>query len=411
MGDYYTDQAEANRAWETADPATRSSDGATAIDPGRTRWITDINQINAYLRSVRNDPAFKLAVSRGEAGIESFLHERGYGIVPTEAKYDVESGEVKDKNWWDKNKHWAIPAMVMGGAIAAPVAAGALAGGGAPTAASGAVLPATVTGQAMSTLPAGASILGTTAGTTAATEAAAGGSILGRALTRDNILDGAGIVAGGIDAYNRNERSEDEIELARQRLQLQERELGQQNDQFGASHTRSNEQFGFSQGQNDRQFGANILQGNEQFGASHALRSKQFELDAPAQRLTTGVRGSMVANQSPVKAEWGGPGSGLSGGKVNFTGGHANPNLISADARALGNDVTHQALLSQLKHDDKVDYNPTNYTPGAGFTGTPYSPSQRPPILDVPPVPPGRRRTPNSILDPDNPETAILRGT
>jgi hypothetical protein len=198
-----------------------------------------------------------------------------------------------------------------------------------------------------------------------------------------------------------------QTEIQRQRLQLDERALGQQDDQYGQTNTRSNEQFGFQQGQADRQFGANILQGNEQFGASHALKSKQFELDAPAQRLTTGVRGSMVANQSPVKADWGGPGSGLSGGKVNFTGGHANPNLINADARALGNDVTHQALLSQLKHDDKVPYNPTAYTPGAGYTGTPYTPTERSPILDVPP-PPARRRMP-SILD-DDPDTAILRG-
>lgn len=80
------------------------------------------------------------------------------------------------------------------------------------------------------------------------------------------------------------------------------------------------------------------------------ILQKNFTINEglPANRLKTSIMASKAANFSPVKANWGGPGSGLAGKTVSFTGGANNPDLINADTRAQANDVTHQEMLNQI---------------------------------------------------------------
>ena len=95
-------------------------------------WETNPDKVNAYLQANAGDPALQAAAQQGSAALDAFLHERGYR-VPAAFKADVgPDGQpmVKEKSWWDKHKHWALPAIGMGGAIAAPAVLGALGGGG-----------------------------------------------------------------------------------------------------------------------------------------------------------------------------------------------------------------------------------------------------------------------------------------
>lgn len=82
------------------------------------------------------------------------------------------------------------------------------------------------------------------------------------------------------------------------------------------------------------------------------IDEKQFALDAPQKRLTTSARANLLSNYSPSQAEWGGPGSGLKGQTVKFTGGFNNPNLFGGDTKALADDVMHKQLTSQLQGDE-----------------------------------------------------------
>lgn len=68
----------------------------------------------------------------------------------------------------------------------------------------------------------------------------------------------------------------------------------------------------------------------------------------PGSRLSTSVQASRVKNQSPVKFEWGGPGSGLRGETARFTGGHANPDLIDPRTRQQADDVLNQMIQAQM---------------------------------------------------------------
>lgn len=69
----------------------------------------------------------------------------------------------------------------------------------------------------------------------------------------------------------------------------------------------------------------------------------------PGQRLNTGVRASRVASATPVSVDWKGPGSGLRGEVTHFTGGFANPNLVSGDTKQQAQDVAHQMLLKEMQ--------------------------------------------------------------
>lgn len=72
---------------------------------------------------------------------------------------------------------------------------------------------------------------------------------------------------------------------------------------------------------------------------------------APGNRLRTGVRASWTQNSTPVQANWGGPGSGKRGQTTKYTGGFANPNLISPEVRAMAGDVQNQMLDEQMRRD------------------------------------------------------------
>lgn len=75
-----------------------------------------------------------------------------------------------------------------------------------------------------------------------------------------------------------------------------------------------------------------------------ALDRYKTQQAAPELRRKSAVKASMTANASPVHM-----GRDASG-KRSVTGGYANPGLINQDTRALGDDMTHQALLQQLQH-------------------------------------------------------------
>lgn len=92
-------------------------------------------------------------------------------------------------------------------------------------------------------------------------------------------------------------------------------------------------------------------QNNEQLQRDRlAMERFRLGLDAPGQRLNQSVAASKTANASPVTAQWGGPGSGLRGQTTKFTGGYANPNLISPETRAQAQDLMHQNLMLQMQH-------------------------------------------------------------
>ena len=71
-------------------------------------------------------------------------------------------------------------------------------------------------------------------------------------------------------------------------------------------------------------------------------------LKAPGTRLKTAIGASKAANFKPVTAGWGGPGSGLGGQTVKFSGGYANPDMISPEARKLAEDTIHQQFLEGM---------------------------------------------------------------
>lgn len=78
-----------------------------------------------------------------------------------------------------------------------------------------------------------------------------------------------------------------------------------------------------------------------------ALESYLASLEAPGRRLGTSMLASHIRNDQPVSANWGGPGSGLRGGTVKFSGGYANPNYVDPRARELADDVLLQELEQQ----------------------------------------------------------------
>ncbi len=93
---------------------------------------------------------------------------------------------------------------------------------------------------------------------------------------------------------------------------------------------------------------------NQQANDLLTMRQKQYELDAPATRLSTSRKASLLANFQPVKADWGGPGSGLAGKTVNFTGGFNNPDLYSPETKQLAQDIMHKQLLASLQGEDTL---------------------------------------------------------
>lgn len=82
-----------------------------------------------------------------------------------------------------------------------------------------------------------------------------------------------------------------------------------------------------------------------------AQRAREFSMTAPRTRLGTASRGAMAA-AGPVKANWGGPGSGMNGQSLHFTGGFMadDPRM-----REMGNSVMDQELQAQLSGKDNIE--------------------------------------------------------
>ncbi len=96
------------------------------------------------------------------------------------------------------------------------------------------------------------------------------------------------------------------------------------------------------------------------------LQRREFALGAPGKRLSTGVRGSYVANAHNVGVGTGDPITLSSGRVINpikFTGLGAD-DLLSPEARALGQRVTEDELRAQMEG-DKFDPIPDIDIPGA----------------------------------------------
>lgn len=83
------------------------------------------------------------------------------------------------------------------------------------------------------------------------------------------------------------------------------------------------------------------------------LDQRKFGLAAPGQRLDTGVRGSMVSNAHNITVGSGGPLTLPSGKTINpiHFGGMGPDDLLSPEARQLGDQVTHDMLLQQMGGD------------------------------------------------------------
>lgn len=109
--------------------------------------------------------------------------------------------------------------------------------------------------------------------------------------------------------------------------------------------------------QSSQQMQAEINAKNDQT----ALERYKLKAAAPDLRRQAGVKASMVANSSPVQISRT-PGR---GGHTTVSGGFANPNLINPDTRAMADDMTHQALLTQMGHDSDIPQ-PTPM-PGGGI--------------------------------------------
>lgn len=72
------------------------------------------------------------------------------------------------------------------------------------------------------------------------------------------------------------------------------------------------------------------------------------DLEAPGIRLNQSTAAAKIANGKPVKANWGGPGSGLRGETLKFEGGYSDPNLFDGDIKALANNIMMQNMRDQL---------------------------------------------------------------
>lgn len=90
-----------------------------------------------------------------------------------------------------------------------------------------------------------------------------------------------------------------------------------------------------------------ILQEREQ------LERDKFGLAAPTTRMRQTAQASILKNASPTTAEWGGPGSGLSGKIVNFGGGASQAlSHLAEDSAPLAKQVMAKNLADQTANRD-----------------------------------------------------------
>lgn len=92
-----------------------------------------------------------------------------------------------------------------------------------------------------------------------------------------------------------------------------------------------------------------------------ALEERKYALSAPSVRAGQSVRGSIMQNAQPVTL------SGLPdriASRIPQISGGLSPALFNADTRALGGELTRQALLNQLKGDDFAPMERTDFSKG-----------------------------------------------
>jgi hypothetical protein len=244
--------------------------------------------------------------------VEARLNELGFQVPEGSGYYldfDDDGISIGRDSWYNRNANWVIPAA-FGGIVAGPLIAGAGAGGGGG-AGGGALATGTGTGAGagagaatVPTIAGGTSLTGA-AGLAPGTVAGAGGSTVG--------LAGAGVTGGGgaLSMWDKIFGAADKLSPV----------LG------GAADARAQAQ---------------------DTNANQALAQSYYRLNAPGQRLRTGLRADMARSATPVRLEgWNGPGSGLRGERPRFTGG-ANIGNISEQGRGLADQVLNDTIEEQL---------------------------------------------------------------
>lgn len=252
--------------------------------------------------------------------IPDFILQQGQGLAPDDPKllppsdprspdYEGAGGMFRSRTMFDpstgeqgRKTNWGtIAGLGIGGAIAAPFVAGALTGGGGGALASGggasAAAPTTAAGSILPSSTIGAGFIPGITG-------AASGAIPTAATTGSSILGTVGTGAKLAGA-------------AKDLAPILGNAAGAQQQQANAQNLADVARFNVG-------------------------------LSAPARRLATSTQASMIANRQPVKSNWGGPGSGLRGETSHFTGGYANPDLISPDTKSLAQQVMKQQLIDQM---------------------------------------------------------------
>lgn len=91
---------------------------------------------------------------------------------------------------------------------------------------------------------------------------------------------------------------------------------------------------------------------NQQANNTQTLANDYYKLNAPAKKMGNAVQASVLKNAQPVKAQWGGPGSGLRGESVHYDNA-PSPALLDPEAHALGQDTLHTTLANQLSGADQ----------------------------------------------------------
>lgn len=88
---------------------------------------------------------------------------------------------------------------------------------------------------------------------------------------------------------------------------------------------------------------------DRRFQDTSELDRYKLEQAAPQRNMNDATRAASILNRTPVKAEWGGPGSGLAGQTVHFGGGIDHEAMANnPEMKALMNNIIHEAMVKQL---------------------------------------------------------------
>lgn len=310
----------------------------TTATPTRSTSEIDLNKWNIAMRNSPRYQQFLESIGQGHgAPTKLSRHEqealendlRASGIPVPDGMHIDQGGNLNQKNTLVRNTAIAVgltaAAIATAGAAGYGPLAGAMSSGAGAAGASGAAASA-LPGTSAAGVIGGASAAGAGAGT--------GASILGGMGTGAKILSGlksAAPILGGManaryDAQSNSERNQ----IGRDSLNLRSAE--------------DTERSAIDRAQLD-------------------MDQRRFATTAPAQRLSTGVRGSMTANAHNVTAGPGSPmtlSSGRSVTPVHFSG--VGPDdLLSPEARQLGETTTATMLEQALKGDKFDPIEPTSF--------------------------------------------------